>query len=325
MRRSWSTTVYAACVQIVALFYASPMYADDYPSRPVRIIVPFGAGGGTDIQARLLGKKFFDAMGQTFVVDNRPGASGLIGAELAARSSPDGYTILFTTASLSVNVTLFGKRLTIDPLKDLQPISWVSSVPLVLVVHPNVPARTAQDLVQLAKTRGSMNASHNGAGTTSHLSIEMLKQMTGIKVTAVPYKGGGPAMNALIGGETDFSFATALAAAPHVKSGRIRGLAVTTAKPSQAFSGLPTMTSLYPGFEADNWYAMFLPAGTPMPIVDTLNREIRKALASPEVLDFMRREGGEPVGSSPAELAAYFTREVAKYRKVIRAGNITVQ
>ena len=132
-------------------------------------------------------------------------------------------------------------------------------------------------------------------------------------------------MNALIGAETDFSFATALAAAPHVKSGRIRGLAVTTAKPSQAFSELPTMTSLYPGFEADNWYAMFLPAGTPMPIVDTLNREIRKALASPEVLDFMRREGGEPVGSSPAELAAYFTREVVKYRKVIRAGNITLQ
>jgi tripartite-type tricarboxylate transporter receptor subunit TctC len=300
-------------------------HSDAYPSRPVRVIVPFGPGGGTDIQGRLLGKKFFESMGQTFVVDNRPGASGLIGTELAARSSPDGYTILFTTASLSVNVTLFGKRLTIDPLKDLQPISWISSVPLVLVVNPKVQAKTVEELVQLAKRSGSMNAGHNGAGTTSHLSVEMLKQMAGVNIAAVPYKGGGPSMNALVGGEVDFNFATALAAAPHVKSGRIRGLAVTTVKPSAAFPDLPTMASLYPGFEADNWYAMFLPAGTPQPIVKTLNAEIRKALAAPDVLEFMRREGGDPVGSSPEELSAYFKREVGKYAKVIRAGNITIQ
>ena len=310
----------AFCAALVSLAHADP-----YPSRPVRIIVPFGPGGGTDIQGRLLSKKFFDSMGQTFVVDNRPGASGLIGTEIAANSPADGYTILFTTASLSVNVTLFGNRLTIDPLKALQPISWISSVPLVLVTNPNVQAKTVQELVQLAKQSGKMNAGHNGAGTTSHLSVEMLKQMAGVKVTAVPYKGGGPSMTALVSGEVDFNFATALAAAPHMKSGKIRGLVVTTAKPSKAFSGLPTMASIYPGFEADNWYAMFLPAGAPKAIVNMLNGEIKKALNSPDVLDFMSREGADPVGSSPEELSAYFKREIQKYAKVIRAGNITVQ
>lgn len=306
-------------------FLAQPLLAQSYPSKPVRIIIPFAPGGGTDIQGRLLAKKFFESMGQTFMVDNRPGASGLIGTEIAAKSPPDGYTILFTTASLSVNVTLYGKRLAIDPLKDLQPISWISSVPLILVTHPSVPAKTVPELVRLAQQTGRMNAGHNGAGTTSHLSIEMLEQMAGITVTSVPYKGGGPSLTALMSGEVDFNFATALAAAPQIKRGRIRGLAVTTPKPSKTFSGLPTMASFYPGFEADNWYAMFLPAGTPKAIVDELNGEIRKALASPDVVAFMSREGAEPVGSSPNELTAYFKREIAKYAHVIHAGNIAVQ
>ena len=323
---SFGRGLFVSASALISMFaFPTLAHADSYPARPVRIIVPFGAGGGTDIQGRLLAKKFFESMGQTFVVDNRPGASGLIGTELAARSAPDGYTILFTTASLSVNVTLYGKRLAIDPLKDLQPISWVSSVPLVLVVHPAVQAKSVQELVQFTKSRGNMNAAHNGAGTTSHLSVEMLKQLAGVNVGAVPYKGGGPAMNAIIGGEVDFSFATALSAAPQVKAGRVRALAVTTAKTSQAFPGLPTMSSVYPGFEADNWYAMFLPRGSATAIVKTLNAEIKKALAAPDVVEFMKREGGEPVGSSPDELAAYFRQEVAKYAKVIRAGNIKIQ
>jgi tripartite-type tricarboxylate transporter receptor subunit TctC len=298
--------------------------ADTYPSKTVRIIVPFGAGGGTDIQGRLLSKKFYENTGQTFIVDNRPGASGLIGTELAAKAPADGYTILFTTASLSVNVTLYGKRLTIDPLKDLQPVSWISSVPLVLVTHPSVPARSVKDLLRLAKS-GRMNAGHNGAGTTSHLAIEMLEQTGGIDVVPVPYKGGGPSMTALISGEVDFNFATALTAAPHLKSGKIRGLAVTTAKPAKAFPKLPTMTSFYPGFEVDNWYAMFLPAGTPQAVVAKLNSEIRKALTATEVQEFMAREGADPVGSSPEELAAYFRREVGKYAEVIRHASIVIQ
>ena len=299
--------------------------AQSWPTKPVRIIVPFGAGGGTDIQARLLGKAFNDSLKQTFIVDNRSGAGGLIGAELAVQSPPDGNTILFTTASLAVNVTLYSKRIKFDPLKALMPVSWVSSTPLVLVVHPSVPAKSVKELVALAKKTGKMNAGSNGAGTTSHLSIEMLKQMAGVSVAHIPYKGGGPAMAALYSGETDLLFATGPVAATQMKSGRVRGLAVTTAKKSSAFPDLPTMSSFYPGFESDNWYAMFFPAGTPKAIVDRLNSEIGKALKGKDLRDFMVREALDPVASSPEQLEANFKREIARYAKIIKAGNITVE
>jgi tripartite-type tricarboxylate transporter receptor subunit TctC len=230
-------------------------------------------------------------MGQAFVVDNRAGAAGLIGAEIVAKAPPDGYNVLFTTASLAVNVSLY-KKSSVDPAKDLIPVSWISSVPLVLVVHPSVPANNVKELVALAKKRaGKMNAASNGSGTTSHLSIEMLKQMAGVNVTHIPYKGGGPAMTAMLTGEVDFSFNTALTTMPHIKAGKIRALAVTTAKPSSSFPKLPTMASMYPGFESDNWYAMFLPVNTSKEIVAKLNAEILKALKSPDVRDFITREG----------------------------------
>ena len=305
---------------------AGPLaHAQAWPTKPVRVIVPFGAGGGTDIQARLLSKNFHESMGQTFVVENRAGAGGIIGAELAVRSPADGYTILFTTASLAVNVTLYGKRVKFDPTKDLAPVSWISSTPLVLVVHPSVPAKTPQQLVALAKKAGNMNAASNGAGTTSHLSIEMLKQLTGIKVAHVPYKGGGPSMGSLVAGETDFLFATGPVATPQVKANRVRALAVTTPKKSSAFPDLPTMTSIYPGLESDNWYAMFFPAGTPKAIIDKLNTEIAKALKTKLFQEFMPREALDAVASSPAELEANFKREIARYAKIIQAGNINVE
>jgi len=262
-------------------------------------------------------------MGQTFVIDNRAGASGLIGAELVAKSPPDGYTVLFTTASLAVNTSLY-KKIAFDPLKELQPVSWISSVPLVLVLHPSVPAKSVRELVALTKKeKGGLNGASNGAGTTSHLSLEMLKQLAGAHLTHIPYKGGGPAMTAMIGGEADFQFATALTAQPHVKSGKIKALAVTTLKKSSAFPDLPTMASIYPGFESDNWYAMFIPAGTPREVVAKLNAEILKAIKAQDVRDFMTREGADPVGSTPEELAGYFKREIDKYAKIIKAGNIT--
>ena len=315
----------AVAFAAVALIAAVESGAQAWPSKTVRIVVPFGPGGGTDIQGRLLGKKFTESMGQTFVVDNRAGAAGLIGAEIVAKSPPDGYNILFTTASLAVNVSLY-KKSTIDPLRDLMPVSWISSVPLVLVVHPSVPAKNVKELVALAKKRsGKMNVASNGSGTTSHLSIEMLRQLAGVDVAHIPYKGGGPAITAMLTGEVDFTFATALAAQPHIKSGRVRPLAVTTGKRSSTFPELPTMDSLYPGFESDNWYAMFLPAGTPREIVTKLNAEIVKALKASDVHDFITREGGDPVGSTPEDLAKYFRREVEKYAKIIKAGNITAE
>ena len=309
----------------LVLSVSGAVNAQTWPDKTVRVIVPFGPGGGTDIQGRLLGKKFYESMKQTFVVDNRAGAAGLIGAELAVKSPPDGYTVLFTTASLSVNVTLYKKSLNFDPVKDLAPVSWISSVPLVLVTHPSVPAKSVKELLALAKKTGKLNAGNNGAGTTSFLAIEMLKQATGASMVNVSYKGGGPAIIALISGEVDFEFGTALAVAPHVASGKVRALAVTTAKRAKAYPNLPTMTSMYPGFDVDNWYAMFMPAGTPRPIVDKLNSEILKALKASDVLEFMAKEGGEPVGSTPEELTAMFKREIAKYAKVIEAGRIAVQ
>lgn len=313
-----------ACAVFAAAAFAwgMPAQAQQWPNKAVRIIVPFGAGGGTDIQGRLLGQKFQQSMGQNFLVDNRAGGAGLIGAELVAKAPADGYTILFTTASLAVNVTLLSKRLNFNPLTDLVPVSWISSVPLVLVVHPSVPAKNVKELIALAKKSGRMNAAHNGSGTTSHLSIEMLNLFAGTKVTPIPYKGGGPAIVAQISGETDFTFATALAAQPFIKSGKVRPLAVTTAKRSSAFPDLPTMNTINPDFEADNWYAMFFPKGTSKDIVAKLNAEIIKALKSPDVDGFIRKEGGEPVGSTPEELTAYFKREVEKYAKVIKAANV---
>ena len=312
-------------ISAIAFSLSGNAAAQNWPDKTVRIIVPFGPGGGTDIQGRLLGKKFYESMGQTFVVDNRAGAAGLIGAEQVVKSPPDGNTVLFTTASLSVNVTLYKKSLTFDPLKDLVPVSWISSVPLVLVTHPSVPAKSVKDLIALAKKTGKLNAGNNGAGTTSYLAVEMLKQATGASMVNVSYKGGGPAVIALISGEVDFEFATALAAKPHIDSGKVKALAVTTAKPARAFPALPTMTSMYPGFDVDNWYAMFMPAGTPKLIVDKLRAEILKALKAPDVHEFVAKEGGEPVGSTPEELTAMFRREIAKYAKVIEAGHIVVQ
>lgn len=315
-----------AMLAAVALGTGLPAHAQQWPSKPVRIIVPFGTGGGTDIQGRLLAQKFQQNLSQNFLVENRSGASGLIGAEIAARSPGDGYTILFTTASLAVSVTLNSKLLKFDPVTDLVPISWVSSVPLVLVLHPSVPAKNLSEFLALVKKSGSkMNAAHNGAGTTSHLSVEMLNLFAKTRVTPIPYKGGGPAMVGQLSGETDFTFATALAVMPFIKTGKVRVIAVTTAKPAATFPGLPTMKSIYPEFEADNWYAMFFPKGTPKDIVAKMNGEIIKGLKAQDVNDFIRKEGGEPVGSTPEELAAYFKRENAKYAKVIKAANIKAE
>ena len=233
------------------------------------MIIAFPPGGGTDIAGRLIAKRLTETLGQSFVVENRAGAGGIIGAEFVAKSPPDGYNILVTTASLSVNVNL--QKLAFDPLKDLAPITWIASVPLVLFVHSSVPAKSVKELVALAKKR-PMNAGSNGAGTTSHLAIEMLNQATGIKAVHIPYKGGGPAQVALLTGEIDFRFGSIFASVHHVRAGRYRALAVTTAKPSSLLPDVPTMNSIYPGFECDQWYAMFVPAGTPKDIVARLQR-----------------------------------------------------
>src|SRR5262245_48847957 len=320
MRKTIGAALAAVCIAVTL-----QAGAQQWPDKPVRILIPFPPGGGTDIQGRLLGSAFQKSMGQNFIVDNRTGASGLIATQLAVEAPPDGSTILFTSGSISVVVTLYAKRIKFDLNNDLAPVSWISSTPLVLVTHPSVPVQSVKELVALAKrTPAGMNAAGNAAGSTAHLSAEMLNQVAGIKSTVLTYRGGGPAVLALISGEVDYAFVTAPSIMPHLRTGKAKGLAVTTPKRSSALPELPTMNSVYPGFEADNWYAMFFPKGTPRAIVDKLNAEIRKALETPEVKSFLPHEALDPVASSPEELAALLRREVPKYAKVIQLANIRV-
>ncbi|HEU0289323.1 MAG TPA: tripartite tricarboxylate transporter substrate binding protein, partial [Burkholderiales bacterium] len=306
---------------IAAIWAGYPMQAtgQQWPDKSVRILVPFPPGGGTDIQARLLSSAFQKSMGQNFIIDNRTGANGLIATQLAVDSPPDGNTILFTSGSISVVVTLNAKQMKFNVHNDLAPVSWISSTPLVLSLHPSVPAKSIKEFVALAKRAPkSMNAGGNTSGSTAHLTAEMFNQVVGVNSTVVTYRGGGPAVIALISGEIDYIFATAPSIMPHLKSGKARALAVTTPKRSSALPDLPTMNSIYPGFESDNWYAMFYPKGTPKPIVDKLNVEIRKALDTPEIKAFMPREALDPVASSPEELSTLLKVEIEKYARVIR-------
>jgi tripartite-type tricarboxylate transporter receptor subunit TctC len=271
----------------------------------------------------MLGKKYTESLGQPFVVENRAGAGGMIGTDVAVKAPADGYTLLFTSASLSVNTTLLATKIKLDPTRDLAPVIWASSVPLVLTLHPSVPARTVQELVALSKRqKGGLNAGHNGSGTTSHIAVEMLAQMTGARVVPIAYKGGGPTTTAVLGGEIDFVFSTLTTVKPHIEAGRVRALAVTTRKPSSIFPKLPTMDSIYPGFESDNWFGMFVAAGTPSAIVTRLHTLAVEGLKSPEVRDFIARDGGDIVASTPEELGSHLRAEIARYAKVIKAGNI---
>jgi tripartite-type tricarboxylate transporter receptor subunit TctC len=317
-----------ALAAVAAFWFAhpAPVAAQQWPEKPVRLLVPFAPGGGTDIQARLLAVAFQKSMGQTFIVDNRTGAGGLIAGQIAVEAPPDGHTILFTSGSISVIVTLYAKRMKFNIETDLTPISWISSTPLVLSVHPSVPARSVQQLVALAKAKpGVMNVGGNTAGSTAHLTAEMFNQIAGLKSTVVTYRGGGPAVIALISGETDYIFATAPSIMPHLNSGKARALAVTTPKRSSALPDLPTMNTIYPGFESDNWYAIFFPKGTPRPLVDKMNAELKKALETPEIKAFFPREALDPVASTPEELSALLKREIVKYAKVIKLANIQME
>ncbi|HEX6007283.1 MAG TPA: tripartite tricarboxylate transporter substrate binding protein [Burkholderiales bacterium] len=316
---TWAWAAFAAA----AIAGSLPAGAQQWPAKNVRILVPFPPGGGTDIQARILSTAFQKSTGQNFIVDNRTGASGLIAAQLAVESPPDGYTILFTSGSISVVATLRAKQMKFNIYEDLVPVSLISSTPLVLSLHPSVPAKSVKQLVALAKrTSTPLNAGGNTSGSTAHLTAEMFNQAVGIKSTVVTYRGGGPAVVALISGEIDYIFATAPSIMPHVRSGKAKALAVTTPKRSSALPDLPTMNSIYPGFESWNWYAMFYPKGTPQPIIDKMNSEIRKALESSEVKDFYPKQALDAAGSSPEELSKLLRSEIAKYAKVIKAAGI---
>ena len=320
MRNVYRLTVLAAvsCV-------AGAACAQDYPARSIRIVLPFAAGGGTDILARVLAQRLQEAFGQTVQVDNRAGAGGSIGAEIVARSAPDGYTLLMTTSAIASNVTLYPK-LPFDPRRDLIAVTQPGSVPALLTLHPSVPVKTAQDLVALSKkTRGGLNFGSNGGGTTSHLAGAMFQQFAGATLVHIPYKGAAPAMNALMGGETEMAFPGVNSAIPFLRANKVRGIAVTTKRRSAVLPDVPTLDSIYPGFDISNWFLLFVPGATPAAIVTRLHSETIKAMQHPDMKSFMAREGADPVGSTPAEAAAFVAREIESLGKVIRSAGVKAE
>lgn len=308
----------ATALALVAIALPDPTHAQAFPSRPVRMVVPFAPGGGTDIIGRQFAARLTESLGQPVAVDNRAGAGGNVGAEIAAKSPPDGHTIMFSTNSLVVNVSLYPK-LNYSLLNDFQPVSFLASAPLVLTAHPLVPAKSVKELVALSKKRrGGLNFGSNGTGTTSHLSGELFKLSAGIELTHIPYKGAGAVIAALLAGEVDMGFNASISALPHVRSGKLRALAVTTARPAAALPGVPTMASVFPGFETDIWYGAWLPAGVARPVLDRWVEELRRVHSHPDVRAAFERDGADAIFMPPVEFAAFLRKEVAKYADVVK-------
>jgi len=298
-----------------------------YPTKPVRIVYPFAAGGGGDLVARSLANELTKDLKETFVVDNRAGGNGNIGTDIVARATPDGYTLLVTTnATIAINPQLFKKVVTYDPVKDFAPISLVASQPFVLVVHPSVAAKTVPELVALAKARpGTLNYASSGSGGGAHLAGEMLKTFSHIDITHVPFKGSAPALSALVGGQVQFMFVAALAAMPLVEQSRLRAIAVSTAKRSPALPNLPAVGE-YPGlegFESDLWYGFLAPAKTPPAIVDRLYVATKAAVARPDVKARIEPSGTVLVGNTPKEFGQLIKADIARWGKVIATAKVT--
>ncbi|MBM3356181.1 MAG: tripartite tricarboxylate transporter substrate binding protein [Betaproteobacteria bacterium] len=308
-------------VALIAIGAALPgaVWAQKYPVKSVRLLVGFPPGGGTDLIARLVAQKLTAALGQPVVVENRPGASANIAAEIAAKAAPDGYTLLFGNSSLSISPAVFSK-LNYDPVKDLVPISMASSYPFVLVAHPSLPVRNVRELVALAKARpGELDYASAGAGTMSHLAMELLRLRTGIKVGHLPYKGAAPVLVAVLAGEAPAAFIVVPVAGPQVKAGKLRGLGVASPTRSAVIPDTPTMTEAgIQGHEAVQWNGLFAPARTPQAILDLLHAEMAKAVTSPELRQRFDAEGAVAVGNSPAEFGAYFRAEAEKWADVAK-------
>jgi len=308
------------------LFAGVVQAASSYPLRPIRMIVAYPPGGGTDQVGRVMAEQLTQTLGQQVVVDNRGGATGNIGTELAARAAPDGYTLLMgNVAPNAVNVSLF-RKLGFDPVKDFAPVSLVAITPNILVAHPSLPVKSIKDLIALAKAKpGTLNFPSAGVGSSSHLAGELLKSLAGISMVHVPFKGGGPALVATIAGEVQIMFATMPAAMPHVKSGKVRPVAVTTTRRSQAMPELPTIAeSGVKGYDAATWYGLLAPAGTPKAIVDRLHGDTVKILAGP-TRQRLEAQGFEPDGGTPAAFAAYIQSEIVKWAKVIKDAGIPAE
>ncbi|WP_066736230.1 tripartite tricarboxylate transporter substrate binding protein [Cupriavidus sp. D384] len=312
-----------ACALTAGLTLAAPARADDYPAKPVRVVVAFTAGGTTDMLARSVSQQLAQRFKQSFVVDNRPGAGGNIGTEYVVRAPADGYTMLVNSVGpISINQTLY-KKLNYDPLTDLVPVVQIADVPNVLVVHPSLPVKSFEEFVAYAKANpGKLNYSSTGVGTSSHLSGFMLTERMGTQATHIPYKGAD-ALNDLLSGRVQFMFATIPSVMPHIQAGKLRALAVSSARRSRSLPDLPTVAEKgFPGFEAGSWFGFFAPKGTPQDVITKVNQAVNEAL--PSLQAQMIREGADPVGGSPKQFGDFTRKEYVKWKAVVKASGATV-
>ena len=302
---------------------AAGAQAQAFPVKPVRLIVPFAAGGSTDIVARVLGQKLNEMWGQPVIVDNRAGGSTVIGTEIVAKAPPDGHTLLVTPAPFTIVPSLVPK-LPYDPQKDFEPVTLINTTPLVVVVHPGVPVKSMKDLIALAKSKpGTLNYGSSGSGGSNHLAGELFNSMAGVKMVHVPYKGNAPALTDLVGGHVDVVFNGLTSALPFIKSGKLRALGMTSLNRSATLPQVPTLdeAGLF-GFQAVAWNGLTAPARTPKNVIDKLNADVLKVVRAPELVEKLRAEGSDPVGSSVEQYTAFLRDEIAKWGKVIRAANI---
>jgi tripartite-type tricarboxylate transporter receptor subunit TctC len=327
MRKAMANTLIKAMILAFGAVASHAAFAQAYPAKPIRLVVPFPPGGSTDIVARIVAQKLSDRLGQQVVVENRGGAGGTIGAEAVAKAPPDGYTLVVgTTSTHAVAPSVYGK-IGYDPVKDFAPISLVAVTPYLLVVNPSVNVKSLQEFVGYVKARpGKLNYASAGTGSTTHLAMEMLKSAAGLYIVHIPYNGNGPAGTAVIAGQVEILFGSLPAVLPHAKSGRVRPLAVGTPKRSPSLPDVPTVAeSGFPGFDASLWLAIMAPAGTSAPIVDRLQKEIVAVIASPDTADALNKAGAEPITSTPAELAAMVKDGVDKYARVVKQAGVKAE
>lgn len=311
---------------IFSTFIPSVSWAQQYPSKPIKIIVGFAAGGASDILARVVGKKLSDSVGQPVVIENKAGASGNIASQVVVGSEPDGYTLLMATVSIAISPS-YQPNLAFSPARDFTPIGMVASVPLVLIAKPELGVNNLQELLALAKAKpGQLNYASVGAGSPQHLSGELFQFMGAVKLAHIPYKGGGPATQSVLAGETDLFFAGMPPAMPFIRSGKVKALAVTSTKRSAAAPDVPTAQQAgMQGFEADNWHALYAARGTPAPIVSKLNSELQRILSSPDVKEQFLIHGAEAWLSSPQETRNYLVAEIDKWGKVVKAAGLKAE
>lgn len=315
----------AGCIALLAAVLWHPVFGQSFPAKPVRLVVPFPAGGGLDFTTRVIAQKLGDVWGQSVVVENRPGASGMIGAESVVRSPRDGYTLLSCSpAEVALNAALYPK-MSYDPLRELAPISLTAIYANVLAVHASVPARSWKELVALSRqTAGGIGFGSSGTGSTQHLTGEWLKRNAGINLLHVPYKGAAPATNDLVGGQIPMGILGAAPLIPHLKAGRLRALAVTTAKRAPALPEVPTLAEVGLKFESSQWFGLLAPAGTPREVIAKINADVQRVLALGEVKERLATQGGETHGTTPEAFAAFLKAEHATYAKIIADAGIKV-